>query len=700
MIDYKPSRRSAWWCALLPALIGLLVLAAAWPLFEAGMRLQQGERVLLGPIPTMEQRVERDFRTITDDEVAATAAARLYAYLTEVAVEEASAQPSQQPADDQRSPAQIAADEAAQLQSAVDALISDFRQSFAMFLQRYDYERSLMEQSAGAIDEEAEAESEAEAEEGGGGNIVSHMAGLLASLAEAPEGEQGLAQALIQQLELAVAPDPEADQDEETVVELSPADQAFQTLQQEWSLGRVTAHIMVLGLLSLLALFWSLRTVSKGPKAGRRLHRAYLALYGMCAVLMAAAMGIIPIYTRAHFGEGNSGWAIAMLGDLLYYTWPLLLLVVVAIISHVQALRARTLLALGVVEEGPGPGDRFLEHLRTGGSDPEYSTATRRSVLLHVLALIGPILLSLFPGCWGSDSYRLPSGTGEPAAAVMVQVVEEEQEKEELILAEDSPIIFERATIDDSDAMQQLVEQSKRTYEASGSGAAGAMGIGEGEEGGFMGEGGPIRFIYIRHRGEVSGHQKAAEERAYANFLRWLGRASSLETESRGEAMTIEQIYNRFPRGERPPFIYVTGDSFRLSDREREALRNLCLEGTLLFADAGSRRFHRDFTREMRRVFSDRQLIHINDEDPIMRIPNVFPNGLRSNQWHGPSRAMGIRHQRQLVVFYHPGDAKDMWKDDAIHIERDIRETALWIGQNVVYYSFRRYHERYGGGRR
>ena len=319
---------------------------------------------------------------------------------------------------------------------------------------------------------------------------------------------------------------------------------------------------------------------------------------------------------------------------------------------------------------------------------------------VHLAIIVGPIILSLIPGCWGRDSYKLPSGSGEPAAAVMVQVVEEEKQKEELVLAEDSPIIFERATLEDSDAMNKLVEESKRTYEASASGAAGAMGVGGGEEGGFLGEGGPIRFIRVRHRGAGwDDGMDAKTGNADANFLRWLARAARLETETVGEAMTIEQIYNRFPKGERPPFIYLTGRSLSLSQAERETLRKLCLEGTLLFADSESTRFTRDFQNEMRRVFADRQLLLINDEDPIMRIPNVFPDGLQSNQWHGGNQAMGIRHKRQLVVFFHPGDCNDMWKDSANLIKRETRDTALWIGQNIVYYSFKRYTERYKGGR-
>ncbi|TVR12225.1 MAG: DUF4159 domain-containing protein [Planctomycetota bacterium] len=691
----KSAPYSVYLSVLLPALIGVLALALLWPLFEAGTRLQRDERYLFGPIPTLEQRVERDFLIITEPDVAQAATSRLYDYFTHIIKEEHRRHPVQHPADETRSREELEAEQQQRIRADVDNRVRDFREIFALFLQRYDFELST-------VKEDAFLDSEQEQENGGGRNIISHMGALLSNLSEAAEGQYGLAEALIQQLELAITPDEDADQyEDEMMMVLSPADQAFQAMRQEWSIGRVASYLILLGILACAAVIWSLLTLLKGQRSPRRLHRAYLAAYGISLVTMIAGLGIIPLITRAHFGEAGDGWAQALLSDLFAYGWPLLIIVGVLIIGHVHGLRARSLVVLGVESAGPAAGDRFLEHLRTGGKDPEYSSATRRSVLLHLLALIGPILLSLFPGCWGSDSYRMPAGSGQPVAAVMVQVVEEEQEKEELILAEDSPIIFERATIDDSDAMNQLVEQSKNTYEATGTGTPGNPGIGGEGPGGYLGAGGPIRFIRIRHRSQGwDDGMTAATGNADANFLRWLGRAINLETESRGEAMTIEQIYNRFPRGERPPFVYLTGRSLSLSNSERETLRKLCLEGTLLFADAETPRFHRDFTREMRRVFPDRQLIHINDEDPIMRIPHVFPNGLRSNQWHGPQRAFGIRHQRRLVVFYHPGDANDMWKDNAHLIPREIRDTAFWIGQNIVHYSFRRYYERYGGGRR
>ena len=110
----------------------------------------------------------------------------------------------------------------------------------------------------------------------------------------------------------------------------------------------------------------------------------------------------------------------------------------------------------------------------------------------------------------------------------------------------------------------------------------------------------------------------------------------------------------------------LTGDKgFSFTSKERKTLRKLCLEGTLLFADAGSPDFHSSFLREMRAVFPDKPLVNINDEDPILRMPKRFTHGLKSNQWHGANQAMGVKHEKRWLVFYHPGDANDMWKDDA-----------------------------------
>ena len=377
--------------------------------------------------------------------------------------------------------------------------------------------------------------------------------------------------------------------------------------------------------------------------------------------------------------------------------WGLIIMVAWIMLSwaHISHWRLVSLQAYQVqIEDNEGPGDRFIEQIRTFGGDREYQHAWLRLVGIFLLILILPLLMP--SGCM---RYAIPPGAGQPAApAAMVQEVVEEEE-EEFILAEDSQVIFERPDPTESEVVQQMLQQTEQVYDTAADGAPGAIGEGNGTEGGWPdGNEGPVMFVRIKHKGfKWNDGMDAKTGNADLNFMTWLERQINLphvKTDKKGKAFTISQLYNSFEEGYRPPFVYLTGDrGFSFSGKERKTLRKLLLEGTLLFADAGSPDFHASFVREMRSVFSDKSLVSINDEDPIMRIPKRFTHGLKSNQWHGPSQAMGIKHQKRWIVFYHPGDANDMWKDDAVHVEDSVRYNAFDIGYNIVWYSFTRYLE-------
>ena len=114
-----------------------------------------------------------------------------------------------------------------------------------------------------------------------------------------------------------------------------------------------------------------------------------------------SSFSAIAIVTRQHFGDGTEGWALALIGDIIVYLWPVWCLWFLLLCSHLYAARAVCARKLDPAFTGDAYGDRLLESLRAGGDDPAYSTATKRSVGVHLAVILGPILLSLIPGCWG-----------------------------------------------------------------------------------------------------------------------------------------------------------------------------------------------------------------------------------------------------------------------------------------------------------
>ena len=440
----------------------------------------------------------------------------------------------------------------------------------------------------------------------------------------------------------------------------------------------------------LLTILGSALQKSSGHFSHRLLRLAFAGCHIIAALSCMALLSLAAQASRTETGGSDRFFDI-----VLSYGLPIVIVWAAVSWAHISHWRSRALYCYGItVEEDQGPGDRTLENIRTFGGDRDYQQAWLRLIGIFLLIIILPLFMP--SGCM---RYSIPPGSGTPAApaAVVQEVVEEEVE--EFILAENSQIIFDRPDPTESDVIQQMLEKTEQVYDSAADGAPGAIGEGGGTEGGWPdGNEGPIAFIRIKHRGfKWNDGMDAKTGNADTNFMVWLERQINLphvKTEKKGRAFTISQIYNSFEEGYRPPFVYLTGDaSFSFSNKERKTLRKLLFEGTLLFADAGSPQFHASFVREMRAVFADKTLVTIGDEDPIMRIPKRFTHGLQSNQWHGPSQAMGIKHDKRWIVFYHPGDANDMWKDDALHVEKSVRFNAFDIGYNIVWYSFTRYLE-------
>lgn len=377
-------------------------------------------------------------------------------------------------------------------------------------------------------------------------------------------------------------------------------------------------------------------------------------------------------------------------------TWPMLAAAVYAAWVHVM-LRSRSVHAAFTLDQGPPmAGDHVLEELRTHGRDRRNRLSIYASAFTHILILfIIPWIISL-GGC--VEAYKLPKGSGTASAAVAVvkMVKPKKKKKQKLTLRANSSILFSQPDLDDTVVDQQMEEKSTAKY-TSANAKAGKIGKGGGSEGGWP-EGADdykIRFIRLEHSG-VGWDDGMDETYADINFLRTFAEATGLKRiANKGESHSIA-LLKKYPKDGFPPFVYLTGnaDMGRVIPADIKILRDYCLNGGMLIADAGSPRFHQSFTHFMSQVFPDKPLVDIADDEMIYQLPFSFPDGPPAFWHHGGRRALGVKHEGRWCVFYHPGDMNDAWKSQAYtDVTPEMREAAMNLGINLVYYAFNQWND-------
>jgi hypothetical protein len=375
--------------------------------------------------------------------------------------------------------------------------------------------------------------------------------------------------------------------------------------------------------------------------------------------------------------------------------WPALAIAAYAAWLHMM-LRSRSVYAAFTRQIGdPMDGDLVLEDIRTHGRDPRQRRSFYASALTHITVLvIIPYIMSL-GGC--VDAYKVPKGSGNPVVAMVKMVKPKKKKKKTLSLRPNSAILFEIPDLDDTLVDQQMEEQTQATYQASNNAKAGKMGKGGGTKGGWPAgmENYKIRFIRLEHSG--AGWDDGMDQTdADINFLRAFAQATGFKKiASKGESHSIA-LLKKYPDDGFPPFVYLTGNSDmgRVSSADMKILRDYCLNGGMLIADAGSARFHQSFTHLMGQVFPDKQLIDIADDDMLYQLPYSFPDGAPAFWHHGGRRALGIKHEGRWIAFYHPGDMNDAWKAQGYSdVTPEMREQAMNLGINLVYYAFGQWND-------
>ena len=374
--------------------------------------------------------------------------------------------------------------------------------------------------------------------------------------------------------------------------------------------------------------------------------------------------------------------------------WPALAVALYAGWLHAMARSRSVYAAFSRVSGKAMVGDRVLEDLRTHGRDPRHRRSLYASGMTHLIILVLiPYLLSL-GGC--VEAYRVPKGSGNPVVAMVKVVKPKKKKKKTLSLRPNSAIIFDQPDLDSTEVDQQLEEQTQVTYSAQNS-KAGKMGKGGGKDGGWP-EGMDkykIRFIRLEHGG-AGWDDGMNQTGADINFLRAFSQATGFKKIARkGESHSIG-LLKKYPKDGFPPFVYLTGNDRmgRVSTADIKTLREYCINGGMLIADAGHRNFHHSFIHFIRQVFPDKTLIDIPDDDMLYQIPNGFPDGAPAFWHHGGRRALGIKHDGRWIAFYHPGDMNDAWKSqNYTDVSPEMRDAAINLGVNLIYYSFTQWND-------
>ena len=338
-------------------------------------------------------------------------------------------------------------------------------------------------------------------------------------------------------------------------------------------------------------------------------------------------------------------------------------------------------------------GRRLLANLKSGGADRRMRSSVIWSVALFMLVCFGPFLWNFFG--W-EEPYGIPAGGGEQQLEVVkVKKQKPKKPKKKLTVNPWSPYILERMDIEDVTTLQELDQETRDTYQAQNKQKSGGKGKGVGGWPSGM-EGASVRFIRLKYRGGDWDQDmgKGADYNLLIKFREWTGLKIAKETEAR----EIQRL-KYFPKKRSPPFVFLTGrGGMSVNDTEVKVLRDYCeKEGGMLFIDNGGGHFDSSVKQLLHRVFPDKPLVDIPNDDMIYQSPFAFPDGAPPFWHHAGYRAMGIRDEGRWMVYYHPGDINDAWKDGHSGASKEVADQAYKLGVNIIFYAFNQYCRRHFG---
>ncbi len=350
---------------------------------------------------------------------------------------------------------------------------------------------------------------------------------------------------------------------------------------------------------------------------------------------------------------------------------------------------------------GDLPSDRLIKDLKIHGGDPIYRTSMYWSAFAHVFILFILPVLTL-RSCRMEKPYGVPQGSGVQtigqAVVKMVRVKKPpKKDIKRFVFRPDSAISFYRPSMDDSKVLAAMEDATAEVYQATGAETGGAtqggkLGKGGGTKGGWPNgmENAKVRFIRLEYDGGDWDQDMGVG--ADYNLLVQFNKITGFQIADKTESLRIPQL-KRFPKNRAPPFVFITGrGDINVNTAEVKAMRWYCLEeGGLIFADNGGGHFDTSIKNVMRRCFPELDWIDISNDDIIYRQPFQFPNGAPPLWHHGGTRALGMKYNGRWIVFYHPGDMNDAWKDGHSGVSKFLGAQSYKLGINVLNYAFNQY---------
>jgi len=140
------------------------------------------------------------------------------------------------------------------------------------------------------------------------------------------------------------------------------------------------------------------------------------------------------------------------------------------------------------------------------------------------------------------------------------------------------------------------------------------------------------------------------------------------------------------------PFLHMTGHgNVFFSEADAENLRNYLISGGFLHID-DNYGMEPYVTKELKKVFPNKELIEIPKNHKIFSSAFNFPNGLPKIHEHDGKapKAYGIfQDERLILLFTFESDLGDGWEDSEVHNDpEEVREKALKMGANIIKYAF------------
>lgn len=173
---------------------------------------------------------------------------------------------------------------------------------------------------------------------------------------------------------------------------------------------------------------------------------------------------------------------------------------------------------------------------------------------------------------------------------------------------------------------------------------------------------------------------------AEVNLLNFLAQNTNLKVSAEYKFVDIasDEIFSY-------PFLFLTGHgNIVLSNEEIRRLRTYLENGGFLYID-DDYGLDKAVSREMKKVFPDKDFVEMPFTHKLYNILYDFPNGPPKTHEHdkSPPQGFGIFLGERLTVYYtFESNPSDGWADAEVHNNpTEKREEALKFGANIVVYA-------------